>query len=53
MPLKWMGIFFVGVVALYLIGRVLFAAIFRSWFEARINYFRRKNNASTTDKNPE
>jgi len=51
-PLKWTGIFFISVIGLYLVGRVLFAAIFRSWFEARINYFRRKKDVSTTDKNP-
>jgi hypothetical protein len=49
-PLKWMGIFFIGIVVVYLVGRILSAAIFRSWFEAKISYFRRKKNASTTDK---
>ena len=51
-PLKWTGIFFISVFGIYLIGRVLFAAIFRSWYEAKTSYFRRKKDASTTDKNP-
>ena len=49
-PLKWTGLFLVGVFGLYLIGRVLFAAIFRSWFEAKIQYFRRNKHGNTDSK---
>jgi len=52
-PLKWMGLLLVGTAVLYLAGRILSAAIFRSWFEAKIKYFRRSKDASTTDKTSE